>query len=172
MLLKNTKAVLPIDWPINNILAFSTTRHSPSSVTAQSIEPSSFGQFNLGLHVVDNAEQVLQNRQWLAQQFPTNTQVQWLEQVHGEHVHIAKQYSPQPVTADAIFTQEKNVALAIMTADCLPLLISNQKGNEIAAIHGGWKPLSKNIIKKTLNYFSMTSRYFFFLSIIIYGSVF
>ncbi len=51
-------------------------------------------------------------------------------------------------------SQTKNLALAIMTADCLPILLASHNGKEIAAIHGGWRPLAQNIIAKTLSCFS------------------
>ena len=56
-----------------------------------------------------------------------------------------------PVTADAAITSKPNVALSVMTADCLPIFLAHQDGDEIAAIHGGWRPLASDIIRHTLN---------------------
>ena len=85
---------------------------------------------------------------------PVKTNIQWLEQVHGDKIHHAVKYSPTPIMADAQYSTEKKLALAIMTADCLPILLASHDGKEIAAIHGGWRPLAQNIIAKTLKFFS------------------
>ena len=154
MPLKNTNAIHPLDWPIHNVLAFTTTRHSPEPASPDFSSAAPFNQFNLGLHVGDDATQVEKNRQQLLNYLPSNTKIQWLEQVHGHHVHLAKTYSPTPIIADAQYSQTKNLALAIMTADCLPILLASHNGKEIAAIHGGWRPLVQNIIAKTLSCFS------------------
>jgi YfiH family protein len=55
--------------------------------------------------------------------------------------------------ADAVFTKRPNTVCGIMTADCLPILVTNKNGDEIAAIHAGWKGLASNIIKKTIKRF-------------------
>ncbi|MGJ8693710.1 MAG: peptidoglycan editing factor PgeF [Thalassotalea sp.] len=132
-------------------MAISTTRHA---FVAQPSSQNPYNDFNLGLHVGDDNKQVLKNRHNLSQVLPSNTQIQWLEQVHGSDVHIAKTVSVLPVTADAAYSQAHNIALAIMTADCLPILVSSANGEEIAAIHGGWRPIAQNIIHKTLQHFN------------------
>jgi YfiH family protein len=140
-------------------LSITTTRHHPFGLVSQNCN---FSAFNLGLHVKDQKNQVVNNRDTLRdvlsiqanalaneQQF----NIQWLDQVHGNRVIYLNQdngYSDTAKEGDAIITREKGVALAIMTADCLPILLSANDGSEIAAIHGGWRPLSKNIIEKTL----------------------
>jgi YfiH family protein len=110
---------------------------------------SSYGGFNLGLHVGDDEKKVKSNRKLLLEYLPENTSIQWLNQVHGNHVEVIKECSDS-ITADASNTRQKKIALAIMTADCLPILISSLDGTEVAAIHAGWKPLSKNIIEHTI----------------------
>ncbi len=128
-------------------------------------QKSSFNSFNLGLHVDDCVENVILNRnklnKYISEQLalkdiansknlaePVN--IQWLEQVHGNHVADVSTVSSYAITADASITRQKNIALAIMTADCLPILLSHNEGAEIAAIHGGWRPLAANIIEKTI----------------------
>lgn len=147
----------------SKIVAFSTTRQAPvlcnsnhsTSVKAVEIaEQNDFASFNLGLHVNDIHEHVLANRQQLQHYLPSNTKIQWLNQVHGDGVAEVKEVSSQALTADASYTRERNIALAIMTADCLPILIHSEDRQEIAAIHGGWRCLSANIIAKTLAKFS------------------
>jgi len=141
--------------PLNShVLALQTTRKAPShiaSISEHNTDESPYQGFNLGLHVGDNAEQVQRNRQQLLQLLPENTQIQWLEQVHGTRVAQVSTISSRPLVADAAITQEKNICLAVMTADCLPILLTNKYGREVAAIHGGWRPLAANIISNTLS---------------------
>jgi hypothetical protein len=77
--------------------------------------------------------------------------IQWLNQVHGNKVVTISRLSTKVITADASITRQKHLGLAIMTADCLPILLSHQNGDEIAAIHGGWRSLEAGIIKATLD---------------------
>lgn len=146
---KNTDhPIARINFGLKNIVALQTSRHSPH-VSHQSEAP--FDNFNLALHVEDNSHQVTRNRSLLSQCFDEKTQIQWLEQVHGNEVVTVSAVSKVPLVADAIVTRQKKIALAIMTADCLPILISDEQGKEIAAIHAGWRPLAANIIAKTLS---------------------
>jgi len=133
----------------NKVLAIQTTRLPFSQARAELNSP--YQGFNLGLHVGDCAKQVETNRQSLQQLLPKHTQIQWLEQVHGNAVAKVSQVCEQAITADAAVTNKKNICLAIMTADCLPILLVSKAGDEIAAIHGGWRPLASNIISNTLN---------------------
>lgn len=130
-----------------------TTRY-PFQKTEKAIVTSSllpcYDHFNLGLHVNDELESVLNNRQHLLNTLPEKTKIQWLNQVHGNEVALISHHSLKPIQADASVTRNKHLALAIMTADCLPILLANQTGTEIAAIHAGWRPLADNIILKTL----------------------
>jgi len=166
--LSSNSAIELLSWPagtaIDNIpikykiTALQTTRYDPESLASQNCSLtnnlSPYGGFNLGLHVDDNAETVVKNRQYL-QRYIDNTltdkvDIQWLEQVHGHKVvEITSPTNKAPI-ADASITREKNIALAIMTADCLPILLCDRYGTEVAAIHGGWRPLAANIIKNTL----------------------
>jgi YfiH family protein len=148
-----------VQWPVNpstveknvdgNILAIQTTRVAPNDLIGEQTSP--YQGFNLGLHVGDCAQQVENNRSFLQELLPKNAKIQWLEQVHGNEVAEISKVSTQTVIADAAVTREKNTCLAIMTADCLPILLMSKSGNEIAAIHGGWRPLASNIITKTLD---------------------
>ncbi|TRX54408.1 peptidoglycan editing factor PgeF [Thalassomonas sp. M1454] len=141
-------SIIDINWPrLTNVLAATTSRQGGISLPP-------FDSFNLGDHVADNIEHVQLNRQRLSQQFNSKQPIQWLNQVHGGDVVEVTIHQQTPITADAAFTKSKNITLAILTADCLPILLVNQQGDEIAAVHGGWKPLAANIIANTLDKFS------------------
>lgn len=117
-----------------------------------------YGQFNLGLHVGDDSMQVHQNRahllQSLQQYHPTLKTVHWLNQIHGNDVYqVTDKIGTAAISADAHITRLPNVALAIMTADCVPVMIATDARDDnklIAAIHAGWQGLNKNIIAKTV----------------------
>lgn len=142
-----------VAWPVHNVLAFTTTRHHPENQHRiyKNSQFTSYSQFNLGEHVGDNPDQVKSNRNQLLNNLSPNSKIQWLEQIHGNNVVTIDSHSPMPLIADAVITQQKNMSLAVMTADCLPILLTAIDGSEIAAIHGGWKPLAKNIIANTVN---------------------
>ncbi len=157
MLAKTTNAIQQAIWPVQNVQAFTTSRTHPFKLSKnpQNIADDPYNFFNLGLHVGDSSINVEQNRSALLKLLPNNSQIQWLEQVHGNEVKQLTAHSIEPIKADAVITKNKGLALAIMTADCLPILLSNKEGSEIAAIHGGWRPLSQNIISNTVS--KMTS---------------
>mgnify|MGYP000597818431 CR=1 FL=1 len=159
MALKSTNTNLHyVSWPAQNVLAFTTTRRSPFLTSNKSDKLSIFSSFNLGDHVGDKLENVINNRNILLDSLPKEAVIQWFKQVHGNDVAIIDSFSNKVVIADAAITKKKNIALAIMTADCLPILLSSKKGNEIAAIHAGWRPLVKNIISHTVNNMSAVSK--------------
>ena len=150
--------IVDVNWPVaslsENVKAFTTTRQLAGNKSLTS----SYGSFNLGLHVGDDPRRVNANRASLNNLLPKGTNIQWLNQVHGADVAVIEQYQDQyqnqhqgePVTADAAVTRMPNLALAVMTADCLPILLSDKSGQVVAAIHGGWRPLAQNIIKHTI----------------------
>ena len=77
-----------------------------------------------------------------------------LHQVHGnKFIYIDDKYRLKiKPKADAIITDQKNLPIAVLTADCAPILICDNKKNMIAAIHAGWKGAHKGIIKKVIKF--------------------
>lgn len=135
---------LAANWPApSNIKAGVTLR-------SEGVSAAPFAHGNLALHVDDNPEHVLNNRQSLADKLGFSTeQFQWLEQVHGNHVVEAK--ADQKVrVADACYSGESDVVCGVLTADCLPVLLCDTSGNNIAAIHAGWRSLAAGIIERTV----------------------
>lgn len=132
-----------IDWPAPaTIVAGYTTREQGSSRAP-------FDAFNLALHVGDDAEQVLTNRQQLDAGLAGKKQWQWLTQVHGNAV-IDAQTDGRSYVADACYSDEKSRVCTVMTADCLPILLCDKKGEQVAAIHAGWRSLCYGVIENTL----------------------
>lgn len=125
----------------SNISALTTYRYPGSSLA-----PYDFN--NLGIHVGDNPSNVHTNRLALLQTLKLPNEPEWLEQTHStDCVVVEKETNRQ---ADAAITRSPSHVLAIMTADCLPILICNKQGTEIAGIHAGWKGLVNGIIENTL----------------------
>ena len=77
-----------------------------------------------------------------------------LHQIHSsKFVYINENYKfKSKPKADAIITNQKNLPIAVLTADCVPILIFDKKTNIIAAIHAGWKGAYKGIITKVINF--------------------
>ena len=111
-----------------------------------------FNSFNLAMHVDDNGNNVALNRRYLAKHLNVKPeQCQWLNQVHGCRVFIASDITTGTVPkADAVISRTPGVVCSVLTADCLPILISNSAGTEVAAIHAGWRSLAAGIIEKTI----------------------
>jgi YfiH family protein len=101
------------------------------------------------MHVDDDISHVTQNRQLLRQQLQLPDEPYWLNQTHSTVIVEANDKTTLP-TADASYTQTKNVVCAVMTADCLPLLICDRAGTIVAAIHAGWKGLANGVIESSI----------------------
>lgn len=107
-----------------------------------------FGSFNLGDHVGDTALAVENNRQILKKLLSQVSPI-FMNQVHGNEVIEVDSSSISPVTADAIITRQVGLPLAVLSADCLPILIKGPK--IVAAIHAGRKGLLNGIITETIS---------------------
>lgn len=133
---------LVADWPApSHVKTALTTRQG-------GVSKGVFGGLNLGHHVGDKQQDVLQNRQWLQSQFELDA-IQWLQQVHGTHVVEASRQAPL-LEADACFTTQAHVACAVLTADCLPVLFCDQAGTWVAAAHAGWRGLLNGVLETTI----------------------
>jgi YfiH family protein len=109
-----------------------------------------YDSFNLSTMVADNPETVRQNRQQLGQELNLGQQPVWIKQVHGTGVVYAGTLSEPFPEADAAWTDLPGVPCAVLTADCLPLLLCDPKGLQVAAIHAGWRGLAAGVIEATL----------------------
>ena len=132
------------NWPLpSRVKAVLTTRQGGCS-------RSPYASNNLGDHVGDVMAHVLQNRQQLQTTLGLE-RIQWLNQVHGCEVIVANGGVP---AADACFTQVRQVACAVLTADCLPVLFAAHDGTQVAAAHAGWRGLAAGVLLETLKTFA------------------
>ena len=106
-----------------------------------------YESLNLGDHVGDDSDLVAENRNSL-QKLVSASEIQFMDQVHGDVVSRINETSTFAPKADALITSKKDLALVVMVADCLPILVSGQ--NVAAAIHVGRRGMANGVIKKTI----------------------
>ena len=105
--------------------------------------------FNLGMHVGDDAAAVARNRELLCRRLGLPVSPQWLRQVHGRIV-VDAQADGVLREGDAAYTDRPDTVCAILTADCLPVVIADRKGTETAVAHCGWRGLASGVLEATL----------------------
>ena len=110
-----------------------------------------FDSFNIAEHAKDNLERVFENRRKLVKCFDLPSEPRYLNQTHSDK---CLSFGSSEREGDALYTNKKKEVCAILTADCLPIFITDTLGQEVAVIHAGWKGLLKGIIEQTLKTFS------------------
>jgi YfiH family protein len=142
---------LPIHWPDlpERIGALSTVRSGGVSLPPYD-DGAGGGGLNLGPHVGDLPTAVEHNRALLRSVLPSEPA--WLKQVHGIRVVDAKFALAQlsAPEADASFATEPGIVCAIMTADCMPVLLADRQGKVVGAAHAGWRGLAGGVIEATI----------------------
>lgn len=134
------------DWPApRRVHAAVTTRDGPG------ISQPPFGRFNLGLRSGDDIHAVHANRTALRQSLNLSAEPRWLRQVHGTVVaELGPLPSPEEPEADAAVSRLPGTVLAILTADCLPVLFCADDGSTIGASHAGWRGLAGGVLEETV----------------------
>ncbi len=116
--------------------------------------PAPYQGLNLGMHVGDDPKFVQRNRDLLQQQAEMPSAPVWLNQTHSTVVAEINQPTKEVLDADGVITSTSNVVCSAMTADCLPVLITNTQGTQVAAVHAGWRGLAGGIVENALEKFS------------------
>jgi polyphenol oxidase len=126
------------NWPRpTNIRALITTR-------AGGVSSAPYASFNLGDHVGDDPANVAANRARLRAQLPNEPR--WLRQIHGTRVaDLDNETKLTP--ADAAVTRTRGTVAAILTADCLPVLLCADDASVVAAAHAGWRGLCDGVLE-------------------------
>ncbi|WP_149195523.1 peptidoglycan editing factor PgeF [Luteimonas suaedae] len=153
-------AALHAEWPAPpGVVAFTTLRHGAG------VSRPPFDSFNLGVRSGDDAGAVQRNRDALVARFGLPSAPHWLRQVHGTAVcrfdaaasddPVVAGAGPEPAAgdepeADASVTSEPGVVLAVLTADCLPVVLAAKDGSAIAAAHAGWRGLAAGVLERTV----------------------
>jgi YfiH family protein len=107
-----------------------------------------YDSLNLAFHVGDKRENVKKNREILSKEFG-GKKIQFCSQVHSNRVEVVEEYS-EFLECDGLITTNKNLALAIMVADCLPILIFEKNWSVICALHAGRNGSLLNISKNAI----------------------
>jgi len=146
------------------VRALSTTRRGGVSAGPWGLVDGSRGGMNLGVRCGDDPAAVQGNRERIARAI--GAMPVWLGQVHGTDVHaiVAKVPGSRPAAnttradaqasnearADASVTNVPGVVLAVLTADCLPVLLADSRGEVVAAAHAGWRGLADGVLERTV----------------------
>ena len=133
-------------FPSSRIRACFTTRVGGYSETP-------WKSFNLAMHVGDDPDAVERNRALLKQTLDLPEDPYWLDQTHGKRVARIDD-RPANRTADASTSTTPGHVCAILVADCVPLLICDRAGAQVAAVHAGWRGLDAGIIAAAVDAFS------------------
>lgn len=149
-----TLSFIQPDWPAPaSVKAFVTQRQG-----GQSLAP--YTSLNMATHVGDDLSTVLANRQRVSAQLALPSEPFWLNQVHGVHVISADENRAEEAAlpeADGAWTHSHGCVLAIMTADCLPILLTDRSGSFVMALHVGWRGLVDGIIQNAFDASGLSS---------------
>jgi YfiH family protein len=127
------------DWPgPSNVRTWQTTR-------AGGVSAGRYSSLNLGLHVGDDAAAVAANRERLRSRLDLPAEPVWLEQVHGRRILDLDRGETGP--ADGAVSASAGTVLAVMTADCLPVLLTTRAGDTVAIAHAGWRGLAAGVLQ-------------------------
>lgn len=141
--------------------------HYGCTTRAGGVSDGAWASLNLAMHVGDDRESVVENRRRLAAELPAEPL--WLDQIHGTRVVDAdalsallpRHHRPTAGNAtvaesevaprgDAAVTTRPDVVLAIMTADCVPVVIADLEGRGLGVAHAGWRGLAAGVLDTTL----------------------
>lgn len=124
------------DWQLAGVTAFTTTRNG-------GVSGGDWASLNLGAACGDRDTDVAENRRRLQQLLPGPPH--WLKQVHGSQIVHTDDWHPG-CEADAAWTDRPGRVLAILTADCLPVLLADRQQRVVAAAHAGWRGLCAGVL--------------------------
>ena len=84
--------------------------------------------------------------------------IQYMDQIHGKNLRFISSHSSKPIAnTDALFSSSTNLALAVFSADCLPIALCKTDGSEFAVIHAGWKGLVSGVVETSISSFTNSS---------------
>jgi polyphenol oxidase len=130
------------DWDApSRVRAFSTTR-------AGGVSEGEYGSLNLGLSSGDEPERVRRNREVLRAALPGDPP--YLRQMHGIEVADLDMSADGQRTADAATTAVAGTVAGVLTADCMPLLLTDERGTRVAAVHAGWRGMAAGVIESAV----------------------
>ena len=125
-------------------------RHVKTLITTRNggVSSGAYSSLNVGAHVGDDPNHVAQNRARVQAQ--VTVPIAYLQQTHSTTVVQAADSIAAPLNADASVDASGKVACAVMTADCLPVLLCDRAGTVVAAAHAGWRGLADGVLQNTV----------------------
>ncbi len=137
------------DWPAGGrVHALITTRDG-------GVSSGKFASLNLSMHVGDDPRCVARNRAILRACLPAEPA--WVTQVHGTAVVDAARATTD-AEADGVVTQSPGEVCAVMTADCLPILLCDRAGKSVGIAHAGWRGLAGGIVENVVQTMGVSPR--------------
>ncbi|MGO9152336.1 peptidoglycan editing factor PgeF [Mycobacterium sp.] len=123
-----------------------------TTTRAGGISAPPFDTFNLGDHVGDDPAAVAANRARLAAAIGLGAdRVVWMNQVHGDRVEVVDEPRPAPVyDTDALVTSTPRLALAVVTADCVPVLMGDARVGVVGAVHAGRVGAQRGVVARAV----------------------
>ncbi len=108
---------------------------------------------NLGFTKEDDTDHVEANRKWLLHTLGAGTRkVSWPlitnRQIHSDIIHILRTPPVESLTGDGLITNVAGIAIAVLTADCLPVVLVDRRNRVVGAFHAGWRGTVKRIVEK------------------------
>ncbi len=138
------------NFPIN-VSFVSTPRFAKYELGKKIPIEDGYSDFNLATHVGDDPKRVEQNRQFLIEEYHLPSAPKYLEQVHSD---TCLQYEDEKSVGDALISHKPNQVCAVLTADCLPIFITDSAGTQVGVAHAGWKGLLAGVIESLAKGFS------------------
>ena len=112
-----------------------------------------FGHSNLSYDVGDSRVSVRKNREELKKSLNLTYEPVWMKQIHSSYIRKVTD-STKDLVCDSCYTSTTGLACAVLSADCLPILLCNSSGSKVGVIHAGWRGLANGIIPKFVSRFS------------------
>ncbi len=107
---------------------------------------------NLGFTATDSKAAVLRNRQALIAALTKGRKASWdlvtVRQIHSDLIHAVAAGPRHPLAGDGLITDTPGLLLAVLTADCLPVILADPKRHAIGVFHAGWRGTVKRIVEK------------------------
>lgn len=132
------------EWPVpRRVRVVSTLRMGGAS-------SGHYASLNLASHVGDDPDSVNENRRRLREAAGLPSEPSWLEQVHGCDVVTLDGRTGLPTKADAAIATTRGPVCAVMTADCLSVVLADRAATRVAVAHAGWRGLAEGVVEATV----------------------
>jgi len=135
---------LAADWPALPGV------HAGTTLRGGGVSTGHYRSLNLGAHVGDEPARVAENRARLRRTLALPSEPHWLEQVHGRTVaRLPEDSGAGP--SDAAVTRQPGIVCAVLTADCLPVVLARRDGRAVGVAHAGWRGLKDGVLEAAVN---------------------